>query len=235
MTTRPILSRRQLAALDLFHGLAAPALDEARDLAVCRALAGDTRIFNQGDAPVRAHILIEGNVRIAQSGSDGGEIVVRFIAAGEMFGTMALFTDRTYPADADTLTDVVEASWSETDLRRMMIHHPQIAINALQIAGRRLQEAQNRLRELSTQPVERRIASTLLRLARQTGCSTPDGLTIGVPLRRKDIADICGTTLYSVSRVLTGWEKHGFVRTRDQRVTIAGLPQIRNIAANGGS
>jgi len=230
MIAAPLLTRRNLAALDLFHGLSAAALDEVRSLAHGRMLAGETRIFNQGDAPVRAHILIEGGVRISQSGRDGGQIVVRFIGPGEMFGTMALFTDRRYPADADTLTDVTEASWSEADLLKLMGRHPRIAINALRIAGARLQEAQHRLRELSTQPVERRVAHVLLRLARQAGQKTSDGLTIGFPLRRKEIADICGTTLYSVSRILTAWERQGILMTRSQHLIIVRVAAIRRIA-----
>lgn len=229
-TTAPALSRRQLAALDLFGELSPAALDEVRGQVRCRAFTSETRIFNQGDAPVRAHILIEGGVRIAQSGSDGGQIVVRFIGPGEMFGTMALFTDRRYPADADTLTDVIEASWSETDLLKLMNQHSQIAINALKIVGARIQEVQNRLRELSTQPVERRVANALLRLVRQAGQKTPDGLRIGFPLRRKEIADICGTTLYSVSRIFTAWEKRGLLMTQNQHLTITQVPEIRQIA-----
>lgn len=230
MIPRPPLSRRNLGTLELFRGLSATALDDVLRLTLCHSMASDTRIFNQGDAPVRAHALIEGSVRIAQSGSDGGQIVVRFIGPGEMFGTVALFTDRRYPADADTLTDAIEVSWSEADLLKLMGRHPQIAINALKIVGRRIQETQNRLRELSTQPVERRIAYALLRLVQQAGRTTANGVTIDFPLRRKDIADICGTTLYSVSRVLTRWDKRGIVVTRDQHLTIARLSEVKQIA-----
>jgi CRP-like cAMP-binding protein len=230
MITAPALSRRQLAALDLFRGMSPAALDDVGRHAHCRALASETRIFNQDDTPVRAHILIEGGVRIVQSGSDGGQIVVRFIGPGETFGTMALFTDCRYPADAETLADAIEASWSETDLLDLMSRHPQIAINALRIAGARLQEAQDRLRELSTQPVERRVANALLRLGRQVGRKTQHGLRIDFPLRRKEIADICGTTLYSVSRILTRWERRGFLVTRNQRLIIAAVAEIRRIA-----
>ena len=58
-----------------------------------RRLPKDMCIFNQGDDSVRAHAIIEGGVRIAQSGSDGAQVVIRFIGPAEMFGTVALFTD----------------------------------------------------------------------------------------------------------------------------------------------
>jgi CRP-like cAMP-binding protein len=232
MKPGPQFSRNDLSSLDLFEGLSPSVLDEVIGVTRCRALARDTRIFNQGDGYVRAHLLVEGSVRIAQTGSDGGQIVVRFIGPGEMFGTVALFTDGKYPADADTLTDAIEFSWSEADLLKLMSAHSQIAINALKIVGKRIQEAQNRLRELATQPVERRIAHTLLRLSKQAGRDTPDGVKISFPLRRKDIADICGTTLFSVSRVLTTWEKAGWLATRDQHLTIAKISEIQRVGDN---
>ena len=138
-------------------------------------------------------------MRISQSGSDGAEVVIRFICPGEMFGTVALFTDGSYPADATALVETLEVSWSEPELLDLMTRHPQIAINAIRIVGRRLQEVQNRVRELATQRAERRVAHALTRLARQCGHSTMAGTAIGLPLRRKDVADIAGTTLCTAS------------------------------------
>lgn len=222
--------RKDLAGLELFRGLTAAALEDVLAASRLRHLAKDTRIFNQGDGRVRAHALIEGSVRISQSGSDGAQVVMRFIAQNEMFGTVALFTNRRYPADAETLTDVVEISWSEADLLKLMDRHPMIAINAIRIVGKRLQEAQNRLRELATQRVEQRIAHAILRLANQAGQQSEEGVTIGFPLRRKDIADICGTTLHSVSRILTAWEKAGLLVTRHHRLSIRKSFEIKRIA-----
>ena len=103
-------------------------------------------------------------------------------------------------------------SWSEAELLDLMTRHPQIAINAIRIVGKRLQEVQNRVRELATQRAERRVAHALLRLARQ--CRTQHGGRNGdrLPLRRKDVADIAGTTLHTASRILTGWEKAGLLQ-----------------------
>ncbi|HWV95776.1 MAG TPA: Crp/Fnr family transcriptional regulator [Xanthobacteraceae bacterium] len=223
-----------LAGLELLSGLTADALEAAGAEARFRRISRNTRIFNQGDMEVRAHALLDGAVRILQSGSDGEEVVVRFITAGEMFGAVALFTDHRYPADAETLRDSLEVSWSETALAGLMERHPQIAINMIRIVGRRLQEAQERIRELATQRVEQRIAHALLRLSRRAGRTTSAGVEIDLPLRRKDIADICGTTLHSASRILTPWEKAGWLVTRDQRLTIREIAKIRWVAEHFG-
>src|SRR3546814_1082991 len=85
-----------------------------------------------------------------------------------------------------------------------MERHSRIATNMIAIVGKRLGEAQERLRELATQSADRRIARTLLRLLDQAGRRTGDGVRIEFPLRRKDIADIAGTTLHTVSRIVAG-------------------------------
>ena len=181
---------------------------------------------------MRAHAVIEGGVRIAQSGSDGAQVIIRFIGPGEMFGTVSLFTDGRYPADAITLADTLEASWSEAELIELINRHPQIGINVIRIIGKRLQEVQDRVRELATQCAEKRIAHAVLRLARQAGQSAMGGTAIAFPLRRKDVADIAGTTLHTASRILTAWEKAGFVTTLSQRLTIRQPAELVRIAEN---
>lgn len=84
---------------------------------------------------------------------------------------------------------------------------PRIALNALRIVGRRLGEIQDRLRELSTERVEQRVARALVRLAEQAGDKTQLGIEIGFPLTRKDIAPMASTAHYSVSRLFSDWQE----------------------------
>lgn len=224
------IALQTLGAMELFRDLPPAALEGVAACARVRRLPKDLRIFRQGDDGVRAHAVIEGGVRIAQSGSDGAQIIIRLIGPGEMFGTVALFTDGRYPADAITLAETLEVSWSEAELLDLIHCHPQIGINVIRIIGKRLQEAQERVRELATQSAERRVAHTVLRLARQAGHSTLDGTAIEFPLRRKDLADIAGTTLHTASRILTAWEKAGFLATHRQSLTIREPLEILRIA-----
>lgn len=230
MSAAEYLAPQTLASLDLFQGLAPAALHDVLGLARVRRIPKETRVFNQGDPGVRAHALVEGSVRISQSGSDGAQTVMRFVGPGEMFGTVALFTDGRYPADGVAVADSLETSWNESELLELISRHPKIAINVIQITGKRLQEVQDRVRELSTQRAERCVAHAVLRLARQAGHSTIEGMTIVFPLRRKDVAALSGITLHTASRILTSWEKAGLVMSRNQQLTIRGTAEIARIA-----
>jgi CRP-like cAMP-binding protein len=230
MDTNVSLAPGDFGATELFCGLSSDALVEVMAHARVRDFDKGALIFSQGDPAGHAHVLIAGSVRISQSGSDGAQALMRFIKPGETFGTVALFTDKRYPADAFAATPSLEASWHEEDLRDLMNRNLKIAMNVIAIIGRRLQETQERVRELATQRAEQRVAHALLRLSRQAGMSTSEGIAIEFPLRRKDVADISGTTLHTASRILTTWQKAGFLRSRHQHIVICKPAELSRIA-----
>jgi CRP-like cAMP-binding protein len=111
-----------------------------------------------------------------------------------------------------------------------MEQHSRLALNGLRLVAGRFQDLQDRYRELSTERVERRIARVLLRLARQTGQRTERGVLIDLPLSRQDLGEMTGTTLYTVSRTLSGWEQQGLIETGRERIVIRNPHSLVSIA-----
>lgn len=220
----------QLGGMDLFAGLERDALIAVAAAGRPTPLAKGKVLFAQGASADRCHALIAGRVRIAQTGAEGGQLIVRFVGPGETFGTVALFTDRRYPAEAVAVVDSLEISWPEATLLELIQRYPPIALNLLRIVGGRLREVQERLREVATERAEQRIAHALLRLSEQHVTPESNDAVIEFPLTRQDVAEMCGVTLYTVSRVLTAWEKAGFIRTDRKRLTIREPAQIRALA-----
>lgn len=219
-----------IAALPLFEGVPTAAIAELATTTRMRTLARGERAFDQGETVERAHVLLSGAIRISQAGSDGGQVAIRFIAPGEIFGSVAIFTDGQYPADGIAMAASVELSWARQELLALAERYPQIALNLIAIIGRRLAELQNRVREMATQRAESRIAHTLLRLARQAGRTTADGIAIGFPVRRKDIADIAGTSLYTVSRTLNEWHRQRLIIADGRGLVLARLQELDRVA-----
>jgi CRP-like cAMP-binding protein len=94
----------------------------------------------------------------------------------------------------------------------------------------RLQELQDRLREMSTERVERRIARALLRLVSKLGRKAETGVLIDLPLSRQDLANMTGTTLYTVSRILSRWDEEGIIESGRDKVVIKHPPRLVAIA-----
>lgn len=224
----------QLSRLGLFAGVSSDGLAEVRDQARIDRFDKDALIFEQGAEARRAYALAQGSIRIVQTGSDGGQAIIRFISPGELFGTVPLFTHRRFPADAIAAEPSAVLSWSEADIFALIERYPRIGVNIIRIIGTRLAELQDRVRELATQRAEQRIAHTLLRLATQAGHDVQGELAIDIPLRRKDLAEISGTTLHTASRILSAWERAGLLTSHEQRLTLRDLPAIARLADEPG-
>lgn len=84
----------------------------------------------------------------------------------------------------------------------------------------------NRIVELAPLHVEQRVANALLRRVNQFGKKVEGGVLIDFPLSRQAISEMTGTTLHTVSRLLSAWEKEGIVRSGRKRVAVTDLHRL---------
>ena len=87
-----------------------------------------------------------------------------------------------------------------------------------------------RVRELATERVGQRLAHTLLRLMRQCGKTTSQGVLITHPLTRQELAELTGTTLYTVSRTLSQWQADGILHSTNRRLLVKQPRRLEAIA-----
>lgn len=220
------IDRSIVAKLPLFAGLGPAELDDV--LADARALhrRKNTAVFEQGEEAHSFFILVHGHVRATKVTPAGRQVVVRYVSPGETFGVAVAIGLAAYPATATAVEDSVVLAWPSAAWPRLIAKYPLLAAKTLQTVGERLQDSHVRIIEMSTEHVERRVARALLRLAQQVGRKTDKGVEIEFPLSRQDIAEMTGTTLHSVSRILSAWEGKGVVEGGRQRVTILDLQKL---------
>ncbi|MGH7043831.1 MAG: Crp/Fnr family transcriptional regulator [Acetobacteraceae bacterium] len=218
-----------LARARVFAGLDPAALAEVAAGARKVVLPAGQSFFAQGEPAKAFYVLVDGRVRIAQVTPEGHQVTLRYIGPGQMFGTVPLFAGGPYPASALAVLPCTAARWDLGLTRRLAERHPAILANALAIVGGRLQDMQNRYREFATERVERRIARAVLQLARPQHGTDP-GREIDFPISRQDIAEMTGTTLHTVSRILSGWEQRGLLESHRMRIRIAQPDAVRAIA-----
>ncbi len=155
------------------------------------------------------------------------------ISPGDIFGSAAILPDQAYPVSAVSVRWSHVVAWSGKVIAEIMQSYPRIALNALHELHAEIHELRVRYRELATQEVEHRPAHLLLRLATKTGVDSENGVGIGMPLSRRDLAEMTGTTLYTVSRILSAWTRAGFADTGRQWVAIPRPQSLAAIAAQG--
>lgn len=214
----------------LFEGLDEETLNGLLDNAHVVSLDEGGYFFMQGDPAERSFVLASGKVRLSQVNPDGQQVIQGYIGAGREFGIIAAVSATHYPVSAQAAVASTALGWDQAIFRNLIAENPRVAQNALQIMGRQVAEFQTRVRELSTQRVEQRIARAVLRLARQSGRKTDEGVLIDLPLSRQDLAELTGTTLFTVSRTLKAWENRGLILSRRERVIITSPHGLVTIA-----
>lgn len=209
-----------LARVPLFRRLSPETLEAVAVRLRVRPVQDGEFIFLEGMPSEEVHLLAAGRVKVVHETEDGREVILRLIHPGDIFGAAGAWGEELYPASAIALGAGLVLQLSARAVADLIDEHPPFAAAVIRELGTRLREAESRIRDLQTQRAERRIAGALLRLANKTGVRTPAGIEIGVPLSRQNLAELSGTTLSTVSRTLSAWDRAGLIRAGRERVTI---------------
>jgi CRP-like cAMP-binding protein len=207
-----------MLASALFAGLTK---EECLEIAACgraRTFVRDEMLFLQGQ-PVQNLVLIEtGSVKLTQIGSGGSEVLLWMNGKGEAVGVSPEIPGCSHTCSARAMENCKAVVWEYSRLRMFLADYPQIRRNINKILANRLQELEERFREVATEKVAKRLALTLLRLLKQVGKKHQSG--IQVSLSREELAQMTGTTLFTISRVLSKWGAEGFVLPRREAVVV---------------
>ena len=214
------LDRSLIAGLSPFQGVAPADLDRMLQKARSLRIAKDKTVFEQESEAQSFFLLIAGHVRVVKTTPDGQQVIVRYISPGELMGIAQALGRSTYPASAIAAVDCVVLAWPGHLWSEFASAFPNFGANTYKTVGTRLHDTHSRIVEMATEQVEQRVAHSLLRLVKQTGKTTDEGILIDFPISRQDIAEMTGTTLHTVSRLLTSWEDKGLVKSGRQKVTI---------------
>ena len=224
------LDRSLIAGSPTFSGMSPADLDDILSQAAPLRVPKGEAAFRQGEPADRFFLLLHGRLRVTRLNPQGQQMVVRFIAPGDMFGVAMAIKVEAYPGTATAAVDSLAISWPNSVWNELLARHPGLAVNTMQALGARLQASQERILDLSTQQVEQRIAGAVLQLVQQAGRKSGDGLLIDFPLSRQDLAEMTGATLHTVSRTLSAWEEKGLVECGRQRVAVRDMAGLQAIA-----
>ncbi len=177
-------------------------------------------LFHQGEPADVFYIVIEGHVKLVRLSPEGHQITVNYVGPAGGIGIIVALSQSRYPVTAEVVQGGRVIAWADMVVKELMLRHPRLALNGMELISNYFINLQQRYQELTSERVERRVARALLRLVRQTGRKVERGILIDLPLSRQDLAEMTGTTLFTVSRILKGWEQKGYVLAERERVTI---------------
>jgi CRP-like cAMP-binding protein len=181
-------------------------------------------IYLEGD-PVRQIVLLtSGCAKIVQVGQNGCEVILRLNGPGDALGMAGLNTYTRHCSTAQALGACTALLWETSTFETLSERFPALRRNATHILCKRLEELQERFREISTEKVAARLSHEVVRLLYQVGRQVNGGVQIN--LSREELAQLIGTTLFTVSRLLSDWDQHGIVSAERESVTVKNLQAL---------
>jgi CRP-like cAMP-binding protein len=214
----------------LFKGLADADFERVVSKAKLKKLKKGQVLFRQDEPADATFVVVSGRIKMQQLGAEGSQTLLRVLKPGQMLAIVAAVSADAYPATAVAERESTLLSWGGEVLDQLFLEVPRLCKNALGILSGRIVEMQERFSELAAERTERRLARALLRLASQVGRKHAEGVALDLVLSRQDLAEMIGTTLFSVSRILSDWKTRGWVKIGRQTVLLTKPREILRIA-----
>lgn len=226
----PAVRQRVLTETTCFSPLSQAELAELHEHFTARAYAADSMICRAGDPARELFVLGAGRVKLTRSTSVGDEVLVDVVLPGAMFGALPGNAQTTYAETARTLTGCCALAIPVSDFGRLMRAHPDVALAVVGSLTDQVSRARAALVRLGNDPVDQRIAGTLLSLAARAGHERPGMTLLQIPLSRADLAAMCATTPESVSRTLSRWRRQGVIDAGRRWIGIEDFAALRALA-----
>lgn len=215
----------------IFSGLTAAEQDLVATMARPRFFVDGELIHGAGEQTGTMFVVHSGSVKVSRLLPSGRKQLLRVIKPGDTLGEYAFLTGSAPEEEAQAIDEVRLCSFVDDDLKGLIDRYPGIAHRMLRNLGERLAQTEHQL-TLNTQSVDVRIADYLLQqpLIRQSDPAT-SGMQVRLPLNKKDIASLLGTTPESFSRALSRLRAKGLIAIEDDVVTLEAPDELEALVS----
>jgi CRP-like cAMP-binding protein len=218
-----------IGRLPFFRHLSPEAIVVISGLFEDRDVAADETIYFEGDPGDRLYLVATGKVKLLRHTSSGREVLLDILRGGEYFGNLSSLNNRSYNETAVAQTDCCILQISAGNFEKVLIRYPDVTLRVLNAVGQRLEESQDVIKQLSAYTVDQRVAASLVRLARKLGEQNQKGVLIQLPFSRQDLAAMTGTTVETVSRVMSRFAEQGLISTGRKWVAVNDLERLEQV------
>lgn len=219
-----------LSEVDLFSDLSKSELAEIESMTTMRTCQKG-KIFYRPDEPGEIlFILKKGRVRIYNISPEGKELTLVILGKGTIFGEMSLVGQGMYGAFAEALDDLTLCIMKKSDIQKLLITKPRVALRMIEIMGARLKETEKRLEDLAFKDVTKRLATLLLRLAESSISEDRHRIVISEKYTHQQLADMIGTSRETLTRALNQLKAKNLITISHKEIELLDLSQLEEMS-----
>lgn len=189
-----------------------------------RRVLTNTVMSRQGGPSDRAFMLVKGRARFFFITPDGRKIILHWLVPGDIFGWALLAGRPSYLVSAEMVHDGLVLTWDRIAVRELSAQYPMLLHNALSIASDYLAWYVSAHLALTCHTARERVANVLTNVAQTIGRKVPAGVELDVT--NEELASAANVTLFTVSRLLSGWQRRGVVVKSRGRVVLRSTMQL---------
>jgi CRP-like cAMP-binding protein len=184
-------------------------------------------LYLEGDTVEQVLLLISGSVKITKRGPKNMEVILRLSAPGDILDPVDLLSTSMHSTTAQAIRGCRALAWDAGIFKDLVQGAPVLHQNVIRSICGYVHELEERFRELATEEEAPRVARQLIRIQEQAGWPRKGEGEIG--LSHEGLAQMTGTTVDTVTRLLSAWEAHGLVTCRIESVTINDVRALRKV------
>ncbi len=217
----------ELKMIPLFSELNEDELTDITAIAMEQTFKKDTMILIEEEVGSTMFVILNGRVKISRISDEGREVILSILVDGDFFGEMAILDGQTRSANAVTLEETQMMVIRRDNFLHILQKFPQVAINLLKELAHRLRRSDAQIKSLSLQNALGRVASTLLRIADDSGIIKMGRVEISHLPPQQDLANMAGTSRETISRVIKSLNQLGYVEKHGSKLIILSYDRFR--------
>jgi CRP-like cAMP-binding protein len=213
-----------------FSAIKALKKDELLRIADCKTSytvkKGET-VFDEGDALNGIYCIKDGICKLSKLSDNGKDQIVKLAKKGELLGQRSLISEESTNLSAVAIEDMQVCFIPKHEILKFFSENNQFSLNMMKSVCGDLKDADDNMVNLAQKTVKQRLAETLLKLESDFGIHEDGSLKI--QLSREEIAGMIGTATESCIRLLSEFNKEGWVSLQGKKITITNKKELQRL------
>ena len=213
-----------------FSAIKALNKDELLKIADCKTSytvkKGET-VFDEGDALNGIYCIKDGICKLSKLSDNGKDQIVKLVKKGELLGQRSLISEESTNLSAVAVEDMQVCFIPKQEILQFFNENNQFSLNMMKSVCGDLKDADDNMVNLAQKTVKQRLAETLLKLESDFGIHEDGSLKI--QLSREEIAGMIGTATESCIRLLSEFNKEGWISLQGKKITLSNKKELQRI------
>lgn len=185
-------------------------------------------VFEEGESVNGIYCIKDGVCKLSKLSANGKDQIVKLVKPGELLGQRSMISDEPANLSAVALEDMEVCFIPKSEVLGFFTNNNQFSMNVMKTICGDLKESDDHMVSMAQKTVKERLAETLLYLEDTFG-KNEDG-TLHIQLSREELAGMIGTATESCIRLLSEFNKNGWIDLIGKKISIKEKNKLKRLA-----